>query len=216
MLIAVLGARGNLGRLVVAQALGRGLDVRAISPHMDSGDPRVTAIAAADRDHDALTGAFTGADAVVVVFPAPLGRPQDYPGQLQRVLDAVRDAGAPRVIALIGSAGALTAHGERLVETDYFAETTRHFYRSVEAAWDVYRRATDLDWVAFVPAARMQLHLAERGAYRTRTDEHLVTTDDTTRRYFDVSQISYGDCARAMLDEIERPRHSQVFVSLGW
>jgi putative NADH-flavin reductase len=145
-------------------------------------------------------------DAVVIVFPAPLAHPQDYPGQLQRVLDAVRDAGAPRVVALIGSAGARTAHGGRLVDTDYFAETTRHFYQSVEAAWDVYRRSSDLDWVAFVPAARMQLHLPDRRTYRTRTDEHLVTTDDTARRYFDVSQIPYGDCAQAMLDEIERPR----------
>jgi hypothetical protein len=36
------------------------------------------------------------------------------------------------------------------------------------------------------------------------------------RRYFDVSQISYADCALAIVDELERPRFSQVFVSLGW
>ena len=218
MLIAVVGARRNLGRLLVAQALERGFNVRAISPHMESGpgDPRVTGVAASDHDHDALVSAFGGVDAVVIVFPAALANPQDYPSQIERILDAVKDAGAPRVIALIGSAGALTAHRERLVDTDYFQETTRHFYQSIEAAWDVYRRRTDLDWVAFVPAARMQLHLADRGTYRTRTDEHLVTTDDTSRRYFDVSQISYGDCARAMLDEIEHPWHSQVFVTLGW
>jgi len=218
VLVAVVGARGNLGRLLVAQALERGFTVRAISPHMDpsTGDPRVAGIAASDHDHDALVAAFSGVAAVVIVFPAALAHPQDYPNQLGRVLDAVADAGAPRVIALIGSAGSLTAHGERLVDTDYFQETTRHFYQSIEAAWDVYRRRAGLDWVAFVPAARMQLHLPDRGTYRTRTDEHLVTTDDTSRRYFDVSQISYGDCARAMLDEIERPRHSRVFVTVGW
>ena len=218
MRAAVLGARGNLGRLLVAQALERGFTVRAISPHIDPGpgDLRVTGIAASDRDHHELVAAFAGVDAVVIVFPAPLTHPQDYPSQIGRVLDAVRAAGGPRVIALIGSAGALTAHGERLVDTDYFQETTRHFYQSIEAAWDVYRRSADLDWVAFVPAARMQLHLPDRGTYRTRTDEHLVTIDDTSRRYFDVSQISYGDCARAMLDEIEHPRHSHVFVTVGW
>lgn len=119
MPIAVLGARGNLGRLIVAQALERGLAVRAISPHMEPGpgDPRVTAIAASDRDHGVLVAALAGVDAVVMVFPAPLTHPQDYPGQIGRVLDAVRAAGRPRVIALIGSAGALTAHGERLVDT---------------------------------------------------------------------------------------------------
>jgi len=103
-----------------------------------------------------------------------------------------------------------------LVDTDYFQETTRHFYQGVEAAWDVYRNATDLNWVAFVPAARMLHHLPDRGVYRTRSDELLVTTDDSSRRYFDTSQISYGDCARAMLDEVERPTHSRQFVTLGW
>ena len=72
-----------------------------------------------------------------------------------------------------------------------------------------------LDWVAFVPAARMQAHL-HRGTYRTRTDEQLVTTDEASRRYFDVSRISYGDCARAIVDELQHQTFSRQFVTLGW
>jgi uncharacterized protein len=194
---AVLGARGNLGRLVVAEAERRGIDV--VPGGTDSDVPSVV----------------SGADVVVVVFPASIADPASYPAQLQAVFAAASAAGVRRVVGLIGSAGALTAHGERLVDTDYFAETTRHFYQSVHVAWDVYRTCP-LDWVAFVPAARMQIHLPARAAYRTRTDERLVTTDETSRRYFDVSQISYADCALAIVDELERPRFSRVFVSLGW
>lgn len=163
-----------------------------------------------------MTAAFAGADVVVIAFPASLTSPHTYPDQIRTVLVTAKDAGVRRVIGVIGSAGALTASGERLVDTDYFQETTRHFYQSVHAAWDAYRQVTDIDWAAFVPAARMQTHLTDRGRYRTRTDEHLVTVDDTSRRYFDVSQISYGDFAQAIVDELEHPQHVRQFVSVAY
>lgn len=202
MRVAILGARGNLGREVVAQGAARGIEFAAEQAH-SYDDP-------AD-----LVAAFTGADAVLVVFPADLADPASYPDQISRVAAAARRAGVPRLVGLVGSAGALTSHGERMVDTDYFGETTRHFYRSVHAAWDSYRHA-GLDWVAFVPAARMQTHLPARGTYRTRTDEQLVTTDETSRRYFDVSRISYADCATALVDELLAPRHARQFVTVGW
>lgn len=218
MIVAVVGASGNLGRRVVGQALDRGMSVRALSrtiEHTDV-DPRARAVNASDADRAVLVREFRGADAVVVVFPAGLAEPERYPAQVRNVFLAAAEAGVPRLVGLVGSAGALTASGERLVDTDYFQETTRHFYQSVHAAWDAYRGEQALDWVAFVPAARMQTHLTDRGGYRTRTDEHLVTTDDSSRRYFDVSQISYGDCALAIVDEVHQARHTRRFVTLGW
>ncbi|MFT4212056.1 MAG: NAD(P)H-binding protein [Microbacterium sp.] len=216
--IAVIGASGNLGRALVGQALDRDMGVTALSRTITRSTPdaRARAVDASDDDHETLVREFAGVDAVVLVFPPSLQHPEDYPEQVRRVFGAARDAGVPRLIGLVGSAGALTAHGIHLVDTDYFQETTRHFYQSVHAAWDVYRGETRPDWVTFVPAARMQVHLADRGTYRTRTDEQLVTTDDSSWRFFDVSQISYGDCARAMLDEIDRPAHSREFVTIGW
>lgn len=203
MRVAVFGSTGNLGRALVEQ--GRARDWAIGEQVLHSYDPP-----------ESLVAALTGCDAVLLVFPASLADPAAYPTEVRRVLDATRDAGVPRLVGLVGSAGAMTAHGERLVDTDYFGETTRHFYQSVHAAWDVYRACDDVDWVAFVPAARMQVHLPSRGSYRTRTDEHLVTTSEESRHYFDVSQISYADCALAMLDEIATPTHSRQFVTVGW
>jgi putative NADH-flavin reductase len=203
MRVAVFGSSGNLGRALVSQGRSRGWSIGEQVLH--SYDPA-----------ESLVAALTGSDAVLLIFPASLADPASYPTEVRRVLDATRDAGVHRLIGLVGSAGALTAHGERLVDTDYFGETTRHFYQSVHAAWDVYRTCSDVEWVAFVPAARMQTHLPGRGTYRTRTDERLVTTAEESRRYFDVSQISYADCALAMLDEIAVPAHSREFVTVGW
>jgi putative NADH-flavin reductase len=52
--------------------------------------------------------------------------------------------------------------------------------------------------------------------YRTRGDGQLVTTGDVPRRYCDTSQIAYGDSALAILDEIERRRHSRHFVTVRY
>jgi putative NADH-flavin reductase len=62
----------------------------------------------------------------------------------------------------------------------------------------------------------MQTHMPDRGEYRSRTDEHLVTVDDSSWQFFDTSQISYGDLAKAMLDEVEQPKHRWVFVTTGY
>lgn len=218
MLVAIVGATGNLGRALVTGARARGLGVRAISRDIDRDafEPDVDCVKASAADQDALTAALESANVVVIAFPPSLAAPGDYPDQIRNVFAAARASGARGVVGLIGSAGALTPHGQRLYETDYFEETTRHFYASVSNTWDAYRGQLEPDWVAFVPAARMQTHLADRSVYRTRIDEQLVTTDDASWRYFDTSQISYGDMAMAMLDEIERPSHSRQFVTVAY
>lgn len=216
--LAVIGATGNLGRAVMSHATKRGMEVTAISRTISAGHfgPSVRCIACSGADIQALTTALQGIDVIAMVFPASLQEPAAYPGQIAAMFEAARRAGVRRIVGLIGSAGALTPHGQRLYETDYFEETTRHFYASVSHAWDVFRSETAPDWVAFVPAARMQTHMADRGAYRVRTDEQLVVTDEQSWRYFDTSQISYGDLALAMVDEIEHPSRSRVFLTVGY
>lgn len=222
MILTVIGATGNLGRKLLTQGAARGHQMRAISRSISrtvSSAPLPAGVAVfegSDATPDVLAEAFAGADVVMIVFPPSLANPGDYPNQIARVLAAAKANGVPRVIGLVGSAGTMTSKGMALVDTDFFGETTRHFYQGVHHAWDSYRAETELDWVCFVPAARMQTHMEDRGEYRTRTDEHLVTTDDSSWQFFDVSQISYGDLAMAMLDEVERLQHRHVFVTTGY
>lgn len=219
MILTVMGATGNLGRKLLEQGVARGHTMRAVSRSISgaSGLPLgVEVFEGSDATPAVFQAAFTGTDAVLVVFPPSLANPGDYPNQIARVLAAAKQFGVPRVIGLVGSAGTMTSKGIALVDSDFFGETTRHFYQGVHHAWDSYRAEKELDWVCFVPAARMQTHMLDRGEYRTRTDEHLVTTDDTSWQFFDVSQISYGDLAKAMLDEAEQPKHRWVFVTTGY
>lgn len=218
MIIAGIGISGNLGKCLCAQAIQRGHTVRCISRDAASAELPEGAERFPGRamDTEVLLKAFDGADVITPIFPPSLTDPWSYPQEIENVLNCARIAGVPRVVGLLGSSGAKVNLGCTLVETDYFSETTRHFYMNIHDSWNIYRNLTDLEWSIIVPAARMQRHMEDRGSYRIRTDEYLVTTDEESRRYFDVSLISYGDCARAILDEIENRAHSGQFVTIGY
>ena len=219
MQLAIVGATGFLGRILIGKGLDRGHSVRAVAPDAQVADldPRVERFAGTSDDAAVLGEAFAGADCVVIAFPASLTTPETYPDQVRAVIDATRLAGVPRLVGVVGSAGAFVSSGQYVVDTDYFQETTRHFYQSVHLAWSAYEEERELAWTAVVPAARMQRHLEQRGHYRTRTDRHIVTTDETSLRYFDVSVISYPDFATAVLDVVEHgERHIHQFVTTGY
>lgn len=218
MIITGVGISGNLGRTFCAQALARGHQVRCAAPHANTCDlpEAVERFQGGAMDSEVLLRAFAGADVITPVFPPSLKNPWQYPDEIRNVLNCAKQAGISRVVGLLGSSGAKVNLGCTLVETDYFAETTRHFYMNIHDSWDIYRRETELDWTIIVPAARMQTHMRDRGTYDIRTDEYLVVNDPESRLYFDVSQISYGDCAMAILDEIEQHAHTRQFVTVGY
>lgn len=218
MIIAGIGISGNLGKPFCRQAIERGHTVRCVAPHADTCElpSEVERYAGGAMDTDVLLKAFTGADVITPVFPPSLKDPWQYPSEIRNVLDCAKQAGVKRVVGLLGSSGAKVNLGCTLVETDYFAETTRHYYMNIHDSWDIYRQERDLEWAVVVPAARMQSHIPDRGTYSLRTDEYLVVTDESSKLYFDVSQISYGDCARAILDEIETRSHSGHFITVGY
>lgn len=218
MIIAGIGISGNLGRQFCSQALERGHTVRCVALDADRCELPcgVERYQGGAMDAEVLLKAFDGADVITPVFPPSLTDPWAYPREIRHVLDCTRKAGVKRVVGLLGSSGAKVNLGCTLVETDYFAETTRHFYMNIHDSWDIYRNEQELEWAIIVPAARMQVHMEDKGCYRLRTDEYLVTTDEESKLYFDVSQISYGDCARAILDEIEHRAHSGHFITVGY
>lgn len=218
MLITIVGATGFLGGHLIQQGLERGFELRAVAP--DAGkhplDPRVRVYNGGSADSSVLVEAFAGADAVISVFPPNMAHPETYADELRGVMAACLSAGVSRFVAVVGSAGTLVAPGQHLVDTDYFQETTRHFYQGVHVGWSAFEDDSVLDWTAVVPAARMQRHLPRKGRYRTRTDRYLVTDDPESRRYFDTSQISYADFATAVFDVAASPEFRHQFVTTGW
>ncbi|MEI9852360.1 MAG: NAD(P)H-binding protein [Sphingomonas sp.] len=97
MKIALIGATGNVGQRVTAEALRRGHEVVAIARDVSKlgPTPGVTAVAADLTDKAAIGAAIEGADAVVLSV-----RFQDL--DIEGVLDALADA---KRLLIVGGRG---------------------------------------------------------------------------------------------------------------
>src|SRR4051812_36657544 len=101
MRVAVLGASGAVGRLLVQEALDRGLEVAAIArdpsrvPVPDH--PRLTKVKADVREPDSITRAVEGSD--VLLSGLGIGK-KDPVGTLVAGAEAAVTSGVPRVIWL--------------------------------------------------------------------------------------------------------------------
>ena len=189
--IAVVGATGNIGRVIGDEALRRGHRLTGTTrsaANLPARD-RLTVAVVAPTDTAALAETLRGHDAVVVAL-----RWEHV--AVDVVVAAIRRAGVKRALFVVG-AGSL-----------YRADGRLHFAHMVNpspsakpamAALDALRNIDDLDWTAISPPATIAPG-QRTGRFRTATDTMVVDADDQGR-------ISREDFAVAILDEIERPRH---------
>ena len=116
--VLVMGARGNVGGLIVDQLLGRGARVRASSRNAPADlPPGVDGVRADLNDVDSLTAAFDGIGSVFVYA---------VPGSGQTVLQAARQAGVEKIVVLSSgsvvhpsSAGNAITEEHRALEAEF-------------------------------------------------------------------------------------------------
>ncbi|WP_129841942.1 NAD(P)H-binding protein [Streptomyces sp. RFCAC02] len=195
MRIAVIGASGESGSRIVAEALRRRHDVTPLTHRSgDVTDPAAVARPAAGQDV-----------VIAATRPAP-GAESDHAVAARALLRGLAGTGARLLV--VGGAGSLTVpgtDGRRLVVDDprYVGAAWRAIALASGAQFDVFRTTpTDVDWTYLSPPA--MLAPGERtGRYTTGGDELL--TDAAGR-----SAISMEDLAVALLDEAETPRHRRA------
>ncbi len=192
MKIALIGATGNVGTRLVAEATSRGHEITAISraPEKLKG-PKVTPVAVDLHDDDKLAAAIKGADAVIQSVRFQGSDPT-------KVVSAMRKAGVKRLVVVGGAASLMNADGVRLLDTPGFPEFIAVEARPAAAGLDWLRKeAGDLDWAFVSPS--MMLGPGERTGKFRKGHNHLLTADDGK------SSISYEDLSVAVLDELETP-----------
>ncbi|MGH6614448.1 NAD(P)-dependent oxidoreductase [Sphingomonas sp.] len=200
MKVALIGAGGKVGRRLVAELLGRGHQVVGIARNPPADDSGVPFVLADANDVDALAAAIRGNDALMVS-----GR--FVSTDAAAILRAMRAAGVARILVVGGAGTLLVAPGVQLLDTPDFPEA---FRPEVSAGRDFLDalRGSDADWtflspaVSFVPGERT-------GAYRLGGGE--LMRDDRGD-----SSISYEDLAKALVDELEQPRHSRARFSIAY
>ena len=205
MNIALIGASGFIGSGLLAEALARGHRVTALVAHPEKLPPREgLAVAGTDvLDTARLAQQLAGFDAVVSAFS---GHAQEdvrgyYGRGMESILQAVKQAGVPRLL-VVGGAGSLeVAPGVQLVDTPEFPEQWKGSALGARDTLERLRREPALDWTLLSPAALIEP--GERtGRFRIGGDQLLADEHGNSR-------ISVQDYAVAMIDELERPSHSR-------
>lgn len=201
MKIALIGATGNVGQRVLAEALNRGHEVIAIARDLSglAARDRMTPVRADLADPASIASAIEGADAVVLSV-----RFQGL--DFERALDALR--GARRLLIVGGAASLFVAPGVQLIDTPDFPEFIKPEAEPARRALARIQDERALDWTFLSPS--VFFGPGERtGRFRLGGDELLSDAEGK-------SHISYEDYAIALLDEIERPRHSRRRFTIGY
>jgi putative NADH-flavin reductase len=198
MKIAVIGATGNVGQRIIAEAERRGHETIAISRGGGAvGNGR--AVRADLTDKAGIAKAIEGADAVVLSV-----RFQDL--DVAGLLDALK--GARRLLIVGGAASLYVAPGLQLIDTEGFPDFIKVEAEPARQALARIQQETDLDWTFLSPS--VFFGPGERtGQFRLGKDELLTAADGK-------SHISYEDYAVALLDEIEQPKHSRQRFTVGY
>ncbi len=204
--IAVVAANGHVGRLVVREALGRGLDVTAFT----RGENRTSAPVAVRKDIMDLTREdLAGFDVVVDAFgvwdPAQMGQ---HVTTSQHLCDVL--SGTDTRLLVVGGAGSLyvdSAHTVMLCEAPDFPADYMPVATAMADELAALRRRDDVRWTFVSPAADFQADGERTGSYVLAGEE--LTTDDRGE-----SVISYADYAIAMVDEAQSGTHVRERISV--
>ncbi|MET9959524.1 NAD(P)H-binding protein [Streptomyces sp. NPDC006326] len=183
--VVVFGARGRVGRAVVAEARARGLEVTEAG----RGDGDITSAADVARlaaGHDL---------AVAAVYDLAADPGEFFPAAARALAAGLSGAGVRRLVS-VGLASVLpTEAGALLMDTPGYPQEWRPFYAGHAAGTEALRAAAPqgLDWAVLSPSGDFAA-AASTGGYAFCAAD--ADADD---------RITHADFARAVLDEALAP-----------
>ena len=199
MKMAVVCANGKAGKLIVKEAVERGLDVTAIV----RGENRSAAKKALVKDLFDLTSAdLKGFDVVVDAFGA--WTPETLPlhsTSLKHLCDIL--SGTDTRLLVVGGAGSLYVdpkHTAQVMDGSDFPEVFKPLATNMGKALDELRGRNDVKWTYISPAGDFQ-------AEGERTGKYIQAGEELTLNGRGESIISYADYAIAMVDEAVSGNH---------
>lgn len=206
MKIAVVCANGKAGRLIVQEAVNRGLDVTAVI----RGENKSAATKTLVKDLFDLTAAdLRGFDAVVDAFGAWTPDTLDQHSATLKYLCDILSGTSTRLL-VVGGAGSLYVNPEHtatVAEGPDFPDMFKPLAAAMAKALGELRQRQDVRWTYISPAGDFQAEGERTGAY-------ILAGEELTLNSKGESIISYADYAIAMVDEIVRGNHIQKRISV--
>ena len=206
MKMAVVCANGKAGKMIVKEAVERGLDVTAIV----RGENRSAAKKALIKDLFDLTSAdLKGFDVVVDAFGA--WTPETLPlhsASLKHLCDIL--SGTDTRLLVVGGAGSLYVnpeHSAQVMDGPDFPEVFKPLATNMGKALDELRGRDDVKWTYISPAGDFQTE-------GERTGKYIQAGEELTLNGRGESIISYADYAIAMVDEAMSGNHIRQRISV--
>ena len=209
MKIAIVGASGKAGSLIVNEAVSRGHNVTAIVRNASKLQDKNTAVIEKDV-FDLTADDLTTFDVVVNAFGAPLGEEQAHVDAGHALIEALK--GTRTRLLVVGRAGSLFVDENKtvkLIDTPEFPDFVKPTAKGQGRNLEELQGTTDLTWTFVSPSAVFDAEGERTGSYQSGKDHLLVNTKGE-------SYISYADFALAVVDEVENPKHlNQRFTVVG-
>jgi len=209
MRIAILGAAGKTGTVLIAEALRRGHEVIALARSPDkvaSADPRVTKRRADAYEPASVVAGLAGADAVVTTVGKLDLRDKRVDlstAAHAAVLDGMASHGIGRLVA-ISSVGAAQGVKRKGIRRNLYLFFRRKYYADMHEMEQQVLAAPGR--AATVVRAPMLDNGPAEGRFELELDE---------RRLPRGLRVSRADLARFILDDLERPQHAGRIVALA-
>lgn len=206
MKIAVVCANGKEGRLIVKEAIERGLDVIAVVRRKNKS----VASKVIGKDLFDLSAAdLAGFDVVVDAFGAwtPETLPQ-HSSSLKYLCDLL--SGKETRLLVVGGAGSLYVnqeHTAQVMDGADFPDMFKPLAAHMGKALDELRTRNDVKWTYVSPGGDFQADGAKTGKY-------ILGGEELTLNSKGESIISYADYAVAMVDEVVKGNHIQQRISV--
>lgn len=208
MKIAVIGATGKQGSLILAEAIKRGHDVTAIV-RKDNGKindkANILVRDIFDISYEDLKDFEVVIDALG--FWTEETMPLHYKS-IKHFADVL--SGKPNRLLVVGGAGSLYVDADlktRLMDTEDFPESFMSVAVNMGKSYDEIKNRNDVKWTYLSPAANFVADGKRTGSYKIGGD--VLTLNEEGQ-----SEISYADYALAMVDEAENANFVQKRFSV--
>lgn len=204
MKIAIIGAAGKEGSLLVKEAISRGHEVTAIV--RDSKKVTENRVVVLEKDlfdikYDDIKDNAVIIDAFAAWTPETLELHQT---SLKHLADML--SGKENRLLVVGGAGSLyvdSEHKIRVMDTPDFPDMFKPLAENMGKAFDDLKVRTDVNWTYLSPAGNFDSEGIRTGKYTVGEEEIMVNSKGE-------SKISYADYAIAMIDEAENGKHKNV------
>ena len=206
MKIAVICANGKAGKLIVKEAVSRGLDVTAVV--REENQTQAQSVLKKDL-FDLTSSDLKGFDVVIDAFGAWTEEtlPQ-HSTSLAHLCDIL--SGTDTRLLVVGGAGSLYVNPEHtacVADGPDFPDAFKPLAAAMPMALGELRKRSDVKWTYLSPAADFQ-------ADGPRTGKYILGGEELTLNSKGESVISYADYAIAMIDEAVSGGNIQKRISV--